>query len=150
MTETDFPTAPVKLSILSTPDHLPVVRAALERLCALIGFDEASVGDVVLAVDEALTNVIRHAYDGRADRPIEVTLRPLSPGESPRLEIRLRDWGRQTDLARIKSRDLDEIRPGGLGVHIMKRCMDSVRYDHVPDGGTLLTMVKALPARSKP
>ena len=62
------PDRPVRLGILSLPAHLPIVRAATEKVCELIGFDEHSASAVVLSVDEALTNVIRHAYHGADDK----------------------------------------------------------------------------------
>ena len=143
-----FPDSPIRLSIASTPAYLAVVRAALERLCELIGFDEASRGGIVLAVDEALTNVIKHAYHGRPDQPIDITFRSVVGGEAAGLQIELRDWGERADAGQIRSRDLDDVRPGGLGVHIMHNCMDQVEYAPAPDGGTRLTMVKKLQARS--
>lgn len=139
----EFPDSPIKLSIASTPAHLPVVRAAVKSVCKLMGFDEIARSDIVLAVDEALANVIKHAYQGANDKPIEITLRSVG-GDKTALQIELRDWGRQVAPAAIKSRDLDDVRPGGLGVHIMSRCMDEVKYVHAPGGGTLLTLVKIL------
>jgi anti-sigma regulatory factor (Ser/Thr protein kinase) len=144
----DFSEFPVRLTIASDPAHLPVVRAALERFCALLGLDEPTAGDVVLAVDEALTNVIKHAYHGAPDRPIEITFCQVSSSGQPGLEIRLRDWGEQTEPGKIRSRDLQDVRPGGLGVHIMRQCMDRIDYTHAADGGTILTMVKLAYARS--
>ena len=145
----EFPDGTITLHIASTPAHLPVVRAALERLCELLGLDANARGEIVLAVDEALTNVIRHAYGGREDRPIEVALsREGGAGPGAALRIELRDWGERVDPSRIRSRDLDDVRPGGLGVHIMQNCMDEVEYAPAPDGGTRLTMVKKLQTRS--
>ena len=138
-----FPESQIKMSIASTPAHLPPVRSALESVCKLMGFDESTRGDIVLAVDEALANVIKHAYHGQNDKPIKITLRNVGGNESA-LKIELRDWGEQVETSNIKSRDLDDVRPGGLGVHIMSRCMSEVNYVHMPDGGTLLTMVKTL------
>ena len=132
-------TESVKMSILSSPTHLPVVRAAVEKMCELVGFDSETVGGVVMSVDEALTNIIRHAYDGAQDKPIDIELTTLEGGG---LEISVRDYGRAIDPARIKPRDLSEVRPGGLGLHIITKCMDRVQYSAVEDGGTLLTMVK--------
>ena len=132
----------IRMDILSKPAHLPVVRAALERICEQIGFGEEATGGVVLSVDEALTNVIKHAYDGADDKPIEVELTPVGGPPVDGLQIRIRDYGRVVDPAKIKSRDLADVRPGGLGVHIMQKCMDTVRYQRAAGGGTLLTMVK--------
>lgn len=141
----EFPEHPIRLSIASMPAYLPVVRAALDRTCELIGFDEPARGGIVLAVDEALTNVIKHAYRGQPDKPIEITFRCVR--ESPArqaLQIELRDWGERVEAGKIRSRDLDDVRPGGLGVHIMQNCMDEVDYAPAPDGGTRLTMIKRL------
>ena len=144
----EFPNSSMRLSIASTPAHLPVVRAALDRLCELLGLDEEDRGGIVLAVDEALTNIIRHAYHEESDRPIEVRLtHGGAGGEVETLEIRIRDWGECVHADKIKSRDLDDVRPGGLGVHIMYKCMDTVDYAHAEGGGTLLTMTRRL--RSK-
>jgi len=141
----EFPDSTIRFSIASTPAHLPVVRAALDRLCELLGLGEADRGGIVLAVDEALTNIIRHAYHGEADRPIDVHLtRGGAGGDAEALEIRIRDWGERVDRGKIKSRNLDDVRPGGLGVHIMYNCMDTVDYAHADGGGTLLTMTRRL------
>ena len=139
----DFPSVPVRLTIASTPAHLPVVRAALERLCELMGFDEETRGGIVLSVDEALTNVIRHAYQGAPDKRIDVTFRPVGGGGAA-LEVELRDWGTPVPPEQIRPRDLADVRPGGPGVHIMKNCMDEVSYAPAPEGGTLLKMIKRL------
>jgi len=136
-------TQPVRMTILSEPLHLPVVRAATEKLCELIGFSAEVAGSVVLCVDEALTNIIRHAYGNAADRPIEIELVPMPGADGASgLEVRLRDYGPAVDPSRIRSRDLDDVRPGGLGVHIMNRCMDEVEYRAAEGGGTLLRLVK--------
>lgn len=141
-----LPDRPVKLSIYSSPACLPVVRAALEKMCELIGFDSETAGAVVLSADEGLTNIIKHAYDGAADQPIDVELTPFGAPAASGLRIRLRDFGRVVDPSQIKSRDLRDVRPGGLGVHIMNECMDRIEYRPAEGGGTLLTMVKNLPA----
>ncbi len=134
---------------MSVAEHLPVVRAAVGRFCNMVGFDEDGAHGASVSVDEALTNIIRHAYDGAGDGRIEVELAPLSapPGG---LRIRIRDYGKHVDAERIRSRDLGEVRPGGLGVHIMKEFMDRVEYNPAEGGGTVLTMEKQLePSDSK-
>ena len=141
------PPKPVKMSIASTPAHLPVVRAALEHFCLLIGFDDAGAGGVVMAVDEALANIIEHAYGFRADEQIEVTLTALTEGERQTgVEVVLVDGGRPTTAQSIRGRDLGDVRPGGLGSHIIDTCMDSVEYTPCQPIGTRLRMVKYLSA----
>jgi len=143
------PEAPIQMSILSCPAHLPVVRSAVEQFSRLVGFGEEAAGGVVMAVDEALANIIQHAYDGRADGQIEVTIKALlDSGRQAGLEVILADRGRTAAADfRPRPRDLTDVRPGGLGTHIMAVCMDSVEYAPRPGGGTCLKMTKHLPAR---
>jgi len=138
---------PLRLSICSSPTHLPVVRAALEKMCETIGFDAEAIGKVILSADEALTNVIKHAYRGAEDRTIDIELTPLCEGPCPGLRIRIRDYGQYVDPSRIRSRDLDDVRPGGLGVHIMTQCMDELEFRPAEGTGTILTMTKRVPAQ---
>ena len=144
-----MPEKPIKLSIFSFPQHLCVVRATVEKLCQTMGFDAETSGAVVLSVDEALANIIKHAYLGAEGRGIEIELLPIDEGQSQGLRICLRDYGQRVDPARIKSRDLRDVRPGGLGVHIMQECMDSIEFAPAEGGGTLLTMVKNIPVRQE-
>lgn len=136
---------PITLSISSTPAHLSVVRATVERLAQLLGFDEDAGHKITLAVDEGLSNVIKHAYHGQEDQPIEITFRCLREQTGrPAFAIELRDWGTPVPTSQIRSRDLEDVRPGGLGVHIITSIMDEVKYNPSPGGGTRLTMVKGL------
>lgn len=139
-----IPRKPIELHFCSSPAHLPVIRAAVERMCDLIGMDDDATGGVVLSVDEAMTNIIKHAYKDNSSQPIEVVMTPIGEPDPSALEIRLSDRGQYVDPSEIKSRDLDDVRPGGLGVHIIAKCMDEVTYSPRDDGGTVLTMVKNL------
>jgi anti-sigma regulatory factor (Ser/Thr protein kinase) len=135
---------PIRIRLWSVPAHLPIVRGAVEKACEAVGFDGREIGRIVLSVDEALANIIKHAYDYADDQSIEMELTVLGEEAPEAVEIRLRDYGRTVDPASIKSRELDDIRPGGLGVHIMTECMDTVTYEQPSEGGTLLRMVKKL------
>lgn len=144
-----LPASPIRIAIRSTASHLPVVRAALEAAAGLVGFDDRCRHHVVLAVDEALANVIEHAYDGREDGEIEMTLTPIGDdGRAMGLEVLLRDHGQAVEPAAIRGRPLDDLRPGGLGVHIINSCMDIVEYSPVEGGGSRMRMVKLLPGHA--
>ena len=65
------------------------------------------------------------------------------------ITICVRDYGKEVHPSQIKSRDLNDIRPGGLGVHIISECMDEVSYSPADGGGTVLTMRKKLAPESK-
>ncbi len=133
----------VDLSILSDPKNLGVVRAAAEKMARQEGFAPSDVDGIVLAIDEALANVMKHGYEGRKDRDIHIRLEAL-PGNQGRLglQVTLRDRGRQVDPTCIKGRDLKDVRPGGLGVHIIQTVMDHVEYRCLEEGGMQLRMVK--------
>ena len=132
------------LNIYSDPAFLPLVRSVTEKMCELLGFDEVAVGMIVLSVDEALTNIIKHAYHGCADKKIDIEI-SAKDNNCNALKISMRDYGQYVDPANIKSRDLADVRPGGLGVHIISKCMDSMNFSPAPGGGTLLTLVKKIP-----
>jgi anti-sigma regulatory factor (Ser/Thr protein kinase) len=120
----------ISFAMPSDARYLPVVRGAIGPLAAAIGWDESECRAITLAVDEALANVIRHAYHKRADGPIELECLESADG----LEIRLLDKGDAPEMSKICARELDCDLPGGLGTHIIKKVMDSVTYEVAPDG----------------
>lgn len=133
-------TGDIRLSIPSDPACLAIVRFLIERIARLTGFEDEQTDHIILAVDEACTNIIRHQYDGRRDQRIDVTVVAADPGR--RLEVVLRDYGQVRDPACFAGRDLDDVRPGGLGVHIIQEVMDEVQYTAAPGGGMQLRLVK--------
>ncbi len=136
---------PVVLDVPADPSALFIVRALADKISARIGFEAEETDKLVLAVDEACTNVIRHAYDDSADGRIVIT---FSIGPEC-LEIMIRDFGSGADPATFQGRDLDEIRPGGLGIHFIKSAVDKIEYDTPPGGGMLLKMIKFMPKQEK-
>jgi serine/threonine-protein kinase RsbW len=137
----------LKMELRSNPETLCVVRGALAQLTESLGFPESDCRAVVLGVDEALTNIIRHAYSGRAERPIEVSFRRIqAPGHGASrqaLEIVLVDRGRKLDRAKLCGRALEDVRPGGLGLHFIRETMDAVEFRHT-NGRNQLRLVKFL------
>ncbi len=132
----------ISIRLFSDPHLLSTIRAAVDALAKLVGFAERSRGLLTLAVDEALANVIRHGYQERTDEMIWINLWRV---REPRgIRIVLDDLGRSVDPAKIKGRDLDDVRPGGLGVHIIKETMDESCWENRPGGGMRLTLVKWL------
>jgi len=137
----------LKLELQSNPEMLSVVRQALGQLAETLGFSSAECRAVVLAVDEALTNIIRHAYDGEGKRPIQALFHRIEvrrDGEQRKaLEIVLEDSGKRIDQARLCGRPLEELRPGGLGLHFIQECMDTVEFRR-EKGKNQLRLVKLL------
>ena len=128
----------LSMTVPSDPRYLPMVRAIAQQGASLAGFEDEDCHNIVLAVTEALTNVIRHAYQGDSDRRIDLVLQADKAG----FRLDIIDYGEFIDPALIASRPLDEIRPGGLGVYLMKTTMDEVEYIKNTHGGTTLTLVK--------
>ena len=131
----------IRLEILSQADLLAPVRAMLISFSERFGFDEIETGHLALAVDEALANVIRHGYESRPDGRIWISIFLMEEPER-RIRIEIEDEGRQTDPAQITSRDLAEVRPGGLGVNIMQEVTDSCAFQRRPPGGMRLILEK--------
>jgi serine/threonine-protein kinase RsbW len=122
----------LKLELHSDPRLLCAVRGALEPLAEHLGLSAEQIRAVTRAVDEAVTNSMRHSYRGRVDQPIEIVFsrvpRPISTGPGEGLEILVCDRGPAVDPAKLRGRPLDEIKPGGLGLHLIHQSMDSVEY----------------------
>jgi len=137
----------VKLEVPSNPRLLSVVRSTVQQFAAVVGFTEADCRSIVLAVDEAVANVIRHAYQGQQDQGIEISCNLLcsAPNQEPDgLEFILVDHGTSADPERMmQERDLDDVRPGGLGMHFINSIMDEVHYEPRP-GRNRLRLVKSL------
>lgn len=128
------------LTIPADARYLAMLRAVVGEALEVAGFDPEEGKEVVLALCEAVSNIISHCYQGNCE-PITVRCLLLSD----RLEIRLRDWGPKPDPSELKGRDLDELRPGGLGLHIMRETMDEVDFDFSHRDGTELRLVKYRP-----
>jgi serine/threonine-protein kinase RsbW len=134
----------ITIQLLSDPRYLSGVREFLQAVGNRLGFSDHACGQIALAVDEAICNIIKHGYQKRTDQPIWVHVWPETPEHAPGMTIVLEDLAQQVDPASIKSRDLDEIRPGGLGVHIIKEVMDQTSYELRAGSGMKLTLVKRL------
>jgi serine/threonine-protein kinase RsbW len=141
----------LKLELQSNPELLCAVRGAMERLTEKMGFPEPECRSVTRAVDEAMTNIIRHAYRHQRDQPIELicsrTQRVANGEPEEGLEIMLKDQGAPADPAKMRGRPLDELRPGGLGLHYIRESMDVTEFTR-SHGSNQLRLVKYLQSRA--
>ena len=137
----------LKLEMKSNPETLCLVRATLDRAAETLNFHSAERRAIVRSVDEALANVMRHAYEGKAGLPIVVTFRRLygqnHPQTSAGIEVLLEDRGVALNPAELQGRALEDIKPGGLGLHFMRQSMDEVEFKR-KHGKNQLRMVKYL------
>ena len=123
-------------------------RRALEAWAAANGFDAQCAQDLGLCFNEALANIIRHAYGNQSDKPIHVVAQMLAdqdaahtPGKTKIARITLRDWGNGANPAPMPPGPYDPLRPGGLGMLCLCRLMDEVTFSPQADG-MLLTLIK--------
>jgi anti-sigma regulatory factor (Ser/Thr protein kinase) len=138
----------IRVQLVSDPIYLSGARELVASVAKRLGFDDLYCSKIALAVDEALCNIIRHGYDRATDRPIWISLWPIvsePDGTRQGVRIEIEDEARQVDPSEMKGRDLEDIRPGGLGVYIIKEVMDEVRWDKRAGRGMKLTMIKHPP-----
>ena len=129
----------VELRFPARANRMVMVRDVVRSAARFCGFDEQVTQDIVLAVGEACQNVILHAYDGRGDGPILLDIL-----ESPdRMILRVTDFGPAIAPTVVQPRNLQELRPGGLGTYFIQTLMDSTDFGRSPTGvGNVLQMSK--------
>ena len=123
-------------------DQLDSIRDFAAQAARDAGMDDSAIYAVELSMDEACTNVIEHAYEGVEGGEIECTC----DLDEKNLTIIIHDHGKSFDPGSIALPNLDadlDSRPvGGLGVFLMKKLMDDVRFEPLGEAGNILTMVK--------
>ena len=118
------------LEILSAAHNCKRARQFIEAWALAAGYPDLERGRIVLAADEAVTNIIRHTYQSVPDQPIVLSA-DITDGH---LHLRLRDHGPHVDYASMKGRDLEDIKPGGLGLLLLKSVFTVVEHIKLPDG----------------
>src|SRR5882672_8376622 len=124
-----------KVEFSSHTGNLAPMRKFVRQFLEAYPFSERERMLMVLGVDEACTNIIRHAYHLRDDQLISLSLE----GFQRCVRMRLRDYGEQTELPTLQGRSHNLIRPGGLGLHLIRQAFDKVDYI-VKTRGTELVM----------
>jgi serine/threonine-protein kinase RsbW len=114
------------------------------------GLDDKAVDEVELAVDEAVSNIIQHAYGGENRGEIECSYSINKEG----LLVLMRDFGKPFNPQIVKQPDLESDvccrDEGGLGLYFMRSLMDSVEFSFNGHGGNLLTMTKLINGSQEP
>ncbi len=130
-----------ELHLVGTLADLARIGAFIEEACGQAHVDPTAQFDVVMAVDEACSNIFEHAYGGTAgqvDLYFETRDRDLI--------ITVHDCGRPFDPASVSMPDLSlplAERPiGGLGLHLMRQLMDHVSFVFSPGQGNTVVMTK--------
>jgi serine/threonine-protein kinase RsbW len=123
----------VEVRLPSKTKHLHAIRVLTRTLAESMGFERDDSEKTALAVEEALTNVIEHAYHGDEDRMMQV----IYEMQGEKFRIRIVHSGDQIDASQLlKGDDLSHFyrqkKKGGLGILIMRRCMDEITYKSGP------------------
>jgi serine/threonine-protein kinase RsbW len=136
------------IRIPSDVSRLADVREMVREAALAAGADRAYVGDLVQAVDETATNAIVH---GHAGRPGWVEVRVADAGD--RLVVTIEDDAPLFDPTTVPEPDLrvppEHRRPGGMGVHLARLCVDEISHRPRPGGGNILTLGRRLEPRAK-
>ena len=138
----------IALTIPSRTESLIHARDFVSAAAREFGFPDEEIANIVLSVDEACTNIIKHAYEFAPDKEI---LLEISRSDQT-FEVCIQDKGRPFDPEHIKQPDLKQhlahYRRGGLGVYLMRRLMDSVEYRFIPGKWNEVRLVKLRPGHS--
>ena len=136
------------ITIPSTTRYLGAVRRFVEAHAQELGFSANDIEELKLAVDEACTNVINHAYSGNEYGTVELSISK----DTEKFTVIIRDKGRAFDTESYHMPDLrgsvQKRRGGGYGVFIMRNLMDDVHYQSHGDTNEV-RLVKWLPDRRK-
>ncbi len=123
-------------------DSLPAIGDFVMEAAQAAGLDESAIYAVQLAVDEAATNVIEHAYEGMEPGNLECACEILPDG----LKIIMLDHGRPFDPGLVPDPEtnasLEDVRPRGLGLFFMRKMMDELSFEFSEKHGNRLVMVK--------
>jgi anti-sigma regulatory factor (Ser/Thr protein kinase) len=126
-----------EIEFASHPGNLCLVRDFVRKFLIGADFPDTEKDLMILGLDEACTNVIRYAYGHRADKLMRLICERYDDG----VVFRLRDFGAQADPETLRGRSLDLVRPGGLGIHLIRQAFTNVEYQ-LKSEGTELVLVK--------
>ncbi len=117
------------LSVEASTEHLAEVRDFVADHAKNIGLNQKIISEIRLAVDEAYTNIIKHAYDNNAAEKVSIEI----GSDDDQLWITLIDNGKSFDPDSYSEPDLmrriKEKKRGGMGVYLIRKVMDQVQYN---------------------
>jgi len=131
-------TAPAHLSVAAELTAIDAARTWAAEHARAAGLGEDAIGDLELAMTEAMSNVVRHGYGEGSGMTIDVEV-ALEPD---RLEVRILDRAPEFIPADVPPRDLDDVAEGGYGLGLIEQLVDEVRRGPRPGGGNALILIK--------
>lgn len=133
-----------EIIVKSSTENLIQIRKFTESVAQESGFSEDEIGKIILAVDEACTNIIKHAYKYSPEEEIKITI----TFDSNKLVISIVDHGNHFDPNVIPEPDIKEYykqkKSGGLGMFLIKKLMDEVVYSTTTGNKNQVTLIKYL------
>jgi len=133
-----------KITVTSAPETLHLVRCFINQAACQAGFDDAETWKLMLAVDEACTNVIFHGYNRNPEKYFDITVE----FKENRFVVHIDDVGKGYDLRNHPTPSMKDYiskpKPGGLGIKIIKNLVDEIDYQQTPNRNKL-TLTKHLP-----
>lgn len=131
-----------KLVVKSTTDNLGTIRDFIRSAARLCGFSDEVTDKITLAVDEACTNIIKHAYKNSPEGDIIIDINITGN----KMTVAITDFGNNFDPSTVPDPDIRKYyrqhKVGGLGIYLMKKLMDEVNFTSVSGNGNQVTMVK--------
>lgn len=132
------------INIESRTERLIAVREFVSGAARDFGFNDEDISKIALAVDEACTNIIKHAYRFDPTKKITITVKQ----QNGAFEVAITDTGKKFNPSSVQQPDMKEYlshyRRGGLGVYLMKSLMDKVEYDIKPGKKNMVRLIKYL------
>lgn len=128
----------VVINIPSHPKYLSVIRATTINVGKLYEIPEEEIEDIKLAIDEACSNIIKHVYKGDTTKNIVVKYTI----KKELFKVIIEDSGNKSYIEYMQGRNLSDVRPGGLGIHFIKRVFDVIRFDEHKRKGNRLILTK--------
>ena len=133
-----------ELLVKSTTDNLALIREFTKSAAEECHCPDETIGKIILAVDEACTNIIKHAYKYSPEGNIFISTK----FDKSKFIVSITDEGKHFDPARVPEPDLlqykEQKRAGGLGMFLMKKLMDEVKYSTLTGNKNQVVLVKYL------
>lgn len=134
----------VEIRVPAKPQYVSVIRLAVSGLATRVGFLYDQIEDIKIAISEAITNVVHHAYQDNEDGNIVIGCALYAH----KIEIMVTDYGNSFNYEEVKQKigpykkndSIAHLREGGLGLFLMETLMDEVKVNI--DGGVTVFMTK--------
>lgn len=133
----------VEMKFPAKSQYVSVVRLAVSSLASRIGFSYDDIEDLKIAISEAVTNVVHHAYEDAGEMVIGCAL------YEDKIELMISDYGSSFEYEKVKAtvgpyhneQSIENLREGGLGLYLMDALMDEVLLAN-NDSGVTVFMTK--------